>query len=191
MKGVFHSSACWRRNTRIGIKRSRCSGKALKCESKGRVRATSSEHSRKGARPASKPTARISFRCGCSSLPPPPLPTRRKSTDHDSRSPPYRQRLFRLNLGDCDWFGNAYARWPVNSGCPAETGILGSHRKVRASAIRSAFRVYEGARAVPSWTSAGIRVRPSGDLLVLAGSFFWTLDARMVEQESFEHGGSM
>jgi hypothetical protein len=103
--GDFRSSACWRRNTRIGIKRSRCSGRALKCESKGRVRAISSEHSRKGARPASKPTARISFRCGCSSLPPPPpLPSRRKSTDHDSR---HRQRLFRLNLGDCDWFGNA------------------------------------------------------------------------------------
>ena len=36
------------------------------------------------------------------------LPTRRKSTDHDSRSPPHRQKLFRLNLGDWDWFGNAY-----------------------------------------------------------------------------------
>jgi hypothetical protein len=81
----------------------------------------------------------------------------------------------RLNLGDCDWFGNAYARWPVNSGRPAETGILGSHRKVRASAIRSAFRVYQGARAVPSWTSAGIRVRPRS----FAGpSWFIFLDAR-------------
>ena len=39
----------------------------------------------------------------------------------------------------------------------------------------------------------GSEFGPSGDLLVLAlaGSLFWTLDARMVEQESFENGGSM
>ena len=58
MNGVFRSSACWRRSTRLGIRRWPYSGKALKCESKGRVRTISSWHLRKGARPASKPTRR-------------------------------------------------------------------------------------------------------------------------------------
>jgi hypothetical protein len=34
--GAFRSSACWRRSTRLGIPW-RCSGKALKCECKGRA----------------------------------------------------------------------------------------------------------------------------------------------------------
>lgn len=63
-------------NTRLGMKRWRCSGKAPKCEFKGRVRATSSEHSPKGARPPSKRTVRISFRCRCLCLPPLPPPPR-------------------------------------------------------------------------------------------------------------------
>ena len=62
MNGVFRSSACWQRNTRLGIKRWPSSGKALKCESRGRVRATSSWHLRKGARLALKRMVRISFR---------------------------------------------------------------------------------------------------------------------------------
>jgi hypothetical protein len=49
MYGAFRSSACWRRSTRLGIRRWPYSGKALKCESKGRVRTISSWHLRKGS----------------------------------------------------------------------------------------------------------------------------------------------
>jgi hypothetical protein len=93
----------------------------------------------------------------------------------------HRQKLFRLNLGDCDWFGNAYARWPANSCCPAETGILDRVEKFERPRFARAFRVYQGSKSSSRLDVCGDPSSARAEIcwvLASLASWFIFLDAR-------------